>query len=82
MWVLSWFGYLNAIANGRFDIIRLRSEAKRRAKQAQFLLIQPWHELLEQSLEEVRQQMQLLPTPVYTPFVSGESEQETSMQAP
>ena len=65
---LSWLGLLHAIAKRRFDIVRLRYRAKRRARQAELLIAQPWHQLLEQPIDQVRAELGLSDPPAYRAF--------------
>ncbi len=65
---LSWLGLMHAIARRRFDIVRLRYRAKRRAREAELLVAQPWHQLLDQPIDSVRSELGLSLPPSYQPF--------------
>ena len=68
MRVMSWIGKSIAFRNRRFDIISLRRDAKRRAKNAALLVAQPWEKWIDRPLEEVRAELNLLPLPEYQRF--------------
>ena len=72
--VLSWVGLLRSAFKGRFDIVRLRHRARHRARQAELLIAQPWHLLLDQPLDVVRAELGLSTPPQYRPFNASEVE--------
>lgn len=66
--LLSLLGCVTAAVCLRFDVIRLRSNAKKRAVEAPLLISQNWEKLLQKPLKQVRQDLNLLPAPGYKLF--------------
>jgi hypothetical protein len=66
--LLSLLGCIKAARIGRLDVLGVWWQALRRARRARFLLAQDWEALLERPLEEVRNELGLLPLPTYEPL--------------
>lgn len=66
--LLSLIGCLTAVVCLRFDVIRLWSNAKKRAVEAPLLISQNWEMLLQKPLKQVRQELNLNPAPGYKLF--------------
>lgn len=65
MQIIAWLGQIMFLIRLRFDLFKLRNEAKRKARQSPLLITQHWGDLIEQPIDEVRKQLGLFPVPVY-----------------
>jgi ubiquinone biosynthesis protein COQ4 len=65
---LSLLGCFKALLRGRIEILRLRRHGRRRAREAPWMLEQPWESLLERPIDEVRRELRLWPVPRYEPI--------------
>jgi ubiquinone biosynthesis protein COQ4 len=65
---LSLLGCFKALVRGRTEILRLRRHGRRRAREAPWMLEQPWESLLDRPIDEVRRQLRLWPVPQYEPI--------------
>jgi ubiquinone biosynthesis protein COQ4 len=65
---LSLLGCFKALVRGRTEILRLRRHGRRRAREAPWVLDQPWESFLERPIDEVRRELRLWPVPQYEPI--------------
>jgi ubiquinone biosynthesis protein COQ4 len=65
MRIIAWLGQVMFLVRFRFDLFKLRKEAKERAIKSPLLITQKWEELMERPINEVREKLGLNPMPVY-----------------
>jgi ubiquinone biosynthesis protein COQ4 len=65
---LSLLGCFKALVRGRTEVLRLRRHGRRRAREAPWMLEQPWESLLERPIDDVRRELHLWPVPRYEPI--------------
>jgi len=63
--LLSLLGCFKALVRGRFEVLRLRRHGRRRAREAPWMIEQPWESLLERPIDDVRRELRLWPVPQY-----------------
>jgi ubiquinone biosynthesis protein COQ4 len=62
---LSLLGCFKALVRGRTEILRLRRHGRRRAREAPWMVEQPWEDLLTRPIDDVRRVLRLWPVPEY-----------------
>lgn len=64
---LSRLGSVMAVLVGRFDLLKLFRNARKRARQSPWMFAQDWLPLLGRPIDEVRNELGLWPAPQYRP---------------